>query len=183
MADPRARLKVLYDRVDFGMSLAGIAVQRAGKAISCSKGCDACCHFAVDVLPFEARAMLAHYEEQKGKEATATLLQRCRDQLTLTEHLSTREWFLERHPCVFLEHDRTCGVYAWRPLACRTYAVGSPAEDCSRDVRVDQLNTRQIDRMFVRESVHARLLPNSYGKAGERLPRALLRAAGEGGER
>jgi Fe-S-cluster containining protein len=40
-------------------------------------------------------------------------------------------YFTRGHACPFLEPDGNCGVYAWRPMACRMFFAESSPRFCS----------------------------------------------------
>lgn len=120
----------------------------AGKAISCRKGCGACCRQLVPVsevealhlarvlanLPDEARARVtARFEkavaqlEQNGLLASLTQLAgRSKEE----KRRIGLAYFNERIACPFLE-DESCSIHPERPSACREYLVTSPAENCA----------------------------------------------------
>jgi Fe-S-cluster containining protein len=123
--------------------------ERQGQAISCRKGCGACCRQLVPVSVSEAEALSKLVEampESRRSEvrrrfaevgrrlAEAGLL----DQLRQPGPAPGRElrplglaYFRLGLACPFLE-DESCSIYADRPLACREYLVTSPAEECAR---------------------------------------------------
>ncbi len=113
----------------------------AGAAISCKKGCGACCRQLVPVsrtegerplgviaaLPVERREALegrfAAAEEALTRAGLAE-----RDGAS-SEELS-RTYFALGIACPFLE-DESCSIHAERPLICREYLVTSPARLCA----------------------------------------------------
>ncbi len=124
-----------------GLVNAVVAAAEAGKAISCRKGCGACCRQLVPIsrteaerllstvaaLPAERRAMLeARFARAESALAAADLKERKgrRDR-----ELSTG-YFALGIPCPFLE-DESCSIHPDRPLVCREYLVTSPAELCA----------------------------------------------------
>jgi Fe-S-cluster containining protein len=120
-----------------------------GQAVSCKKGCGACCRQLVPITVLEAprirdlvealpeprraeiRARFAAARERLGE---AGLLGRLREPERIPgEQLAALglEYFGLGIPCPFLE-DESCSIHPDRPLACREYLVTSPAENCSR---------------------------------------------------
>lgn len=119
-----------------------------GRAVSCKKGCDACCRQLVPVSEAEARALrdligrmpeprrsevLRRFAEARRRLEEAGLLE-----LLLHPERTTVEqrrelgpdYFRLGIPCPFLEEE-SCSIHPERPLACREYLVTSPAEDCA----------------------------------------------------
>jgi uncharacterized protein len=85
---------------------------RAGDALSCKRGCDACCVGGLSVLPVEA---------------------------ALIEALRTRPPAHQREGmCAFLDDDGACTVYEARPVLCRTHGLALKTEsaDSSRGLRI-----------------------------------------------
>lgn len=130
--------------------------EAAGLAISCRKGCAACCRMLVPVSPPEAfalrEAMLSmppdrrdrtaqKVSEARARLARAGLLDRLNQVAESERQLSdqdlepvNREYYALRQPCPFLE-DEVCSIYEHRPAACRELLVTSPAELCQDMVR------------------------------------------------
>lgn len=119
-------------------------VQR-GHAISCCKGCGACCRQLVPVSPVEARH-IARLVGQMPEPRRQEILRRfaaARDRLEqagLWETLSRPEdasrspigmqYFRLGIACPFLEGE-SCSIHPDRPLTCREFLVISPAKNCS----------------------------------------------------
>jgi Fe-S-cluster containining protein len=122
---------------------------RGGRAISCRKGCGACCRQLVPISPSEARALarlvdgLPEPRQSDVRRRFATALERLGDAGVLSQLLDRgREesapvrplglaYFRQDVPCPFLE-DESCSIHADRPLACREYLVTSPPAECAR---------------------------------------------------
>lgn len=123
----------------------------AGRAISCQKGCAACCRMLVPVSAPEAFA-LRDYVQTLPEEEQTRLAQRFAvtrtallarglwnsliemgDSTTPTDDDTlepvNRAYFSLQLPCAFLDQD-VCTIYENRPAACRELAVTSPAEWC-----------------------------------------------------
>lgn len=126
-------------------------VHQAGQAISCKKGCGACCRVLVPVSPPEAFTLKKRIEQlpapQRDRylQRLATLkdtlnkagllgrlvqLSETRTQLSDEDMEPINQaYYAQRLPCIFLE-DEACSIYEFRPAACREYLVTSPAEFC-----------------------------------------------------
>ena len=111
------------------------------KAISCRKGCGACCRQLVPVSRTEGERLLDLIEtlpparrdrlRQRFAAAEAAI-----EAAGLTERggRSDRDlsvaYFAIGLACPFLE-DESCSIHSDRPLVCREYLVTSPAELCA----------------------------------------------------
>lgn len=124
-----------------GLVNAVVAAAEAGKAISCRKGCGACCRQLVPIsrtegerllstvaaLPAERRAVLeGRFAAAEAVLAAADLKER---KGRPDRELSTA-YFALGIPCPFLEEE-SCSIHPDRPLVCREYLVTSPAELCA----------------------------------------------------
>jgi Fe-S-cluster containining protein len=124
-----------------GLVNAVVAAAEAGKAISCRKGCGACCRQLVPIsrtegerllstvaaLPAERRAVLeSRFAAAEAALAAADLKER---KGRADRELSTA-YFALGIPCPFLEEE-SCSIHPDRPLVCREYLVTSPAELCA----------------------------------------------------
>src|SRR2546423_12084461 len=127
----------------------GVAKEKkAGRTVSCQKGCGACCRQLVPISAIEAREVakvvermppkrkemiLRRFAEAREKLADAEML----DPLLHPDHYGDdqmralgREYFNLGIPCPFLE-DESCSIYLDRPITCREYLVTSPATNCA----------------------------------------------------
>jgi Fe-S-cluster containining protein len=123
---------------------------RQGRAISCSRGCAACCRQPVALVDVEAWA-LADLVERLPEPRRSTVRTRFAEAVRRLDEagLKTRlaqagatgvqgsevrtlslETFSLGIPCPFLE-DEACSIYADRPLACRQHVVTTPAAWCT----------------------------------------------------
>jgi maleate isomerase len=121
----------------------------AGKTVSCSKGCAACCRAQpVPVTPPEAYALLRLVEnlpEPRRADVRARFADRTRrlrdaglaDRFLAIDDDATKElrdaalrYFRLGLACPFLE-DGACSIYEDRPFVCREYLVTSPPEHCN----------------------------------------------------
>lgn len=124
-----------------GLVNAVVEAAEMGKAISCRKGCGACCRQLVPVsrtegerllqivdgMPAERRAALTarFADAEKAIEAAGLADRKGRSD----RDLSTA-YFALGVPCPFLEEE-SCSIHPERPLVCREYLVTSPAELCA----------------------------------------------------
>jgi Fe-S-cluster containining protein len=119
-----------------------VTAAEAGKAISCRKGCGACCRQLVPISRTEGEALLALVEtmpreRRKAVRARFAAAEAAIGGAGLAERggRSDREmsvgYFALRVPCPFLEEE-SCSIHPNRPLVCREYLVTSPAELCAR---------------------------------------------------
>ena len=115
------------------------------KRITCSKGCSACCrHYVSSVEPFELIALDRHI---KSRPDYPELVVSSYRKMEVYQNIANEEggkggseeeagdralyrYFLKGHCCPFLERDGSCGVYAWRPMACRMFFAESSPRFC-----------------------------------------------------
>lgn len=125
------------------------AAEEAGKPVSCTSGCAACCRNLVAISQVEARRIAgvlaalpeprrssveARFAQARERLAQAGLLERLRDadRWTPDEYAAgVGAYFALGIPCPFLEQD-SCSIYEERPIACREYLVTSPPAHCAR---------------------------------------------------
>ena len=124
-----------------GLVNAVVAAAEAGKAISCRKGCGACCRQLVPVSRTEGERLLALVETMDAERrerlhARFAAAESVLDKAGLSDRAgrSDRElslaYFALGIPCPFLEEE-SCSIHPDRPLVCREYLVTSPAELCA----------------------------------------------------
>lgn len=113
------------NRVETMLAVIGLidrSIKENPRESSCKKGCNFCCHINVDVSEVEAE-LIVHYCEEKH-------IQIDKDYLLRRRLTPWREVPLSNEAaCTFLK-DGECGIYPVRPLACRTYFVGSEPIYC-----------------------------------------------------
>lgn len=145
----RALLPLLEGADEMVVGLSARKAVKAGKAISCRKGCGACCRQGVPVSREEVRriaalvAALPPGRRKAIRERFAAGAARLREAGALPPRwVSTPgfspeaarafglQYFAVGVPCPFLEEE-SCGIHPERPLACREYLVTSPAERCA----------------------------------------------------
>lgn len=125
--------------------------ESAGRSISCTQGCAACCRMLVPLSPPEAFA-LKEYVSGLPIDRQTTITERLEEVRRRLEHRElwqalnavaesteplgdealdpiNRAYYALRIPCPFLEHE-SCTIYEQRPSACRELLVTSPAELC-----------------------------------------------------
>lgn len=137
-----------------GEEAAELEVQQAveaGRAISCRKGCAACCRMLVPLsapeafalseyveqLPPDRRTLLLnHLSDTKDRLIREGLWDRLNDVAETSRPVSDEEldpinqsYYALRIPCPYLENE-LCSIYEARPAACRELLVTSPAELC-----------------------------------------------------
>jgi Fe-S-cluster containining protein len=147
---------------DLANAVVGAAVEdvvEQGEAISCKKGCGACCRQLVPISQVEARRIRDLVEQmpeprrQEIRGRFARALERLKESGLLEQLRSREEWapdgvekigvdyFRLGIPCPFLE-DESCSIHPDRPITCREYLVTSPAEYCARPSRETVQTTR-----------------------------------------
>lgn len=122
----------------------------AGRTVSCSAGCGACCRQMVpisppeaiqlkrlfDALPEDRRAVIAErFEKAKVAMKAASLLDTLRsEEKPVGPAYKTLglAYFEMKVACPFLENE-SCSIHPERPLVCREYLVVSPPENCARE--------------------------------------------------
>ncbi|MFO0959213.1 MAG: YkgJ family cysteine cluster protein [Isosphaeraceae bacterium] len=144
-----------------GCSVARDAAE--GHAVSCRKGCGACCRQLVPLAEPEARQIRdlveampeprrseirARFEDARRRlEASGEVGEKLLHPGRFSDdELRARDlglaYFRLGIPCPFLEEE-SCSIHPDRPMACREYLVTSPAEFCAdpsaETVRVVQL--------------------------------------------
>ena len=124
-----------------GLVNAVVEAAEMGKAISCRKGCGACCRQLVPVSRTEGERLLQVVEAMPA-ERRETLRARFAAAEAAIEAAGLKErqgrsdrelstaYFAMGVPCPFLE-DESCSIHPERPLVCREYLVTSPAELCA----------------------------------------------------
>jgi Fe-S-cluster containining protein len=146
--EPIELLPLFRSVTDVLVKIAAEDAEAAGAAISCRKGCGACCRQVVPVSEVEVEsirrlvdalaeprrtAVIERFERARQRLADSGLLATLR----APEHVGWQDaealgiaYFRHGIPCPFLE-DESCSIHEERPLACREYLVTSPAADCA----------------------------------------------------
>ena len=148
-ARPRDLVKTAQALAESIVARAVHATEANGQAISCRKGCGACCRQVVPVSQPEARQiaeLVANLPEPR-RSVVESRFAAAREQLARTDlprrmaHAdelddTTRQslavdYFRQGIACPFLE-DESCSIYEDRPLVCREYLVTTPAANCAQ---------------------------------------------------
>jgi Fe-S-cluster containining protein len=124
-----------------GLVNAVVAAAEAGKAISCRKGCGACCRQLVPISRSEGERLL-DLVEAMPRERRGEIKRRFAAAEAIlgpagfgapsgkTDRELSTSYFALGVPCPFLEEE-SCSIHAERPLVCREYLVTSPADLCA----------------------------------------------------
>ncbi|WP_114312737.1 YkgJ family cysteine cluster protein [Thermus caldifontis] len=111
---------------------------KKGIAPSCRAGCFACCFGLVTLSRLEGEALLPHLSQaqrsrllEEGPKRLALLREGKDDPRFPSRH------FLSRTPCPLLE-EGLCGVYPWRPLACRGLLTQGDPRLCEPEAGLKQ---------------------------------------------
>ena len=118
-----------------------VEAAETGKAISCRKGCGACCRQLVPVSRTEGERLLQVVEamppeRREAFRAKFAAAETAIEAAGLNERKgrSDRElstaYFAIGVACPFLEEE-SCSIHPERPLVCREYLVTSPADLCA----------------------------------------------------
>jgi Fe-S-cluster containining protein len=131
-----------------GLVNAVVAAAEAGKAVSCSKGCGACCRqlvpisrtegerlvTLVDAMPAPRRAAVlarfANAAAMLGRAGLSTALLDPAKRTGKSDRALSIAYFAQHIACPFLEEE-SCSIHPDRPLVCREYLVTSPPELCA----------------------------------------------------
>jgi len=176
--------------------------------LPCSKGCSRCC---VGVFPV---TILDRQAIQRGlrtlsSEVRQGIVQRAIEQTRQME-LDVSElacdWFIdgwpdrdtdaiiERYgemPCPALQSDGSCGIYAFRPLTCRSMGIPSEVDGLVQGacavqagvpiIRLSQSLRQEEDRLMAEEAEQLACLRHERGTNGEELllPYAFVPEIGE----
>ena len=103
--EPIERLSALAERVDADFA---VIHERQATQMQCRAGCSDCCRARLSITQVEAaflRRGLATLSDERRTELAARTLEP------------------DREMCPALDPDGRCGVYAFRPLICRSYGV------------------------------------------------------------
>jgi len=142
----------------FAVTDAIVDAGTAGLAVSCRKGCGACCRQMVPIAFTEAqhlRQLLDRMDDERreffeqrfaaAREALNAkgLLGPLQQRATLSDdalYALDVEYLKAWVACPFLV-DESCAIHAARPMACREFLVTSPAEFCAEPTadRVEQV--------------------------------------------
>lgn len=97
------------------------------RAISCSQGCDGCCHHPISISVAEGVLLYRHLQKVGVYDDLRESLQETSDAQV---GLSFRVWMLRNMACPLLDGERRCRAYAARPMVCRTAIATSDPYYC-----------------------------------------------------
>jgi Fe-S-cluster containining protein len=125
-----------------------VAEAEKDQAISCRKGCGACCRQLVPIsrtegerllelidglAPARRDAVMARFNAAAASLRGAGLAESLLDpdkRAGKSDRELSLAYFAQHIACPFLE-DESCSIHRDRPLVCREYLVTSPAERCA----------------------------------------------------
>jgi Fe-S-cluster containining protein len=113
----------------------------AGLAISCRKGCGACCRQLVPISRTEGERLLPLVEAMPAERRGELMARFAAAEAAIkgagldkrgdrTDRELSTVYFALHIPCPFLQEE-SCSIHPERPLVCREYLVTSPAELCA----------------------------------------------------
>jgi Fe-S-cluster containining protein len=160
-------VRALHERFDQD---AGVWLAGQAERIYCGRGCAGCCTLTVNATLAEAVvaaealsddqavALRAHIPSLRAVAAAAS---------GLKDYL--RRQRQEVGPCPFLAPDGACGIYACRPLACRSLYATRPADYCITDFAAlhpleKQAFLSSLDRDIVAFPTHYAAVPQELGR-------------------
>lgn len=161
-----------------GMLERTLAADTRGLGVACAKGCNHCCRLVVTCTAPEI-LRVAHWLRQQPGAAATTLIAAVTAAATGREGLTAVELNGQKLPCPMLM-SAACGVYAVRPLPCRSLFSMS-AQACAEAIDagtgqvplvVGALNTTEL----VRTLMLAALQPLGLSDAGYDLTGGLAAA-------
>ncbi len=173
----RAMLPIFQKMTNSFVEIGENNVEAEGKAISCEKGCGACCRQAVPLAENETyhiRDLVENLSEPRRSEVKQKFADACAKlheiqwfermenygNLEIKERQTVVvEYFKQGIPCPFLEEE-SCSIHLDRPLACREYLVTSPAENCAAPTA----ETIRMIEIPVKVSENVRLLGRSENR-------------------
>jgi Fe-S-cluster containining protein len=144
-AKQKRRLKVLklvkhvtqtYSRVDKEITDARAALP----GIPCKRGCNACCRMHTIITAAEAFTIVEKHPElvrsrlpvlKEQAEIMTDLAKKYDNQTLKHEVVIGSDWWALQLACPLLLDDGSCGVYAVRPIACRTHMVVDDPARCA----------------------------------------------------
>ncbi len=127
--------------------MAVAADRKAGREVSCRRGCNACCRQIVPVSPAEAwmlsdlvkaspsgrrEELIGRFRLSRERLEAAGFGGRYRQSSSSAEEIAAMSVEYQRMDlaCPFLEAG-ACGIYAQRPTICREFLATTPAVHCS----------------------------------------------------
>lgn len=152
--------------------------RQRGGAIYCGKGCSGCCSLVVNCTFPEAvlvAAVLDQQQQERLKAQIPHIQQAADNSANLKEWL--RSYRFEAGPCPFLDQAGACGVYASRPLSCRSLLATKEPAWCTTDFTTLSSDEKQsfmesLDQSAVAFPTHYAATPQEIG---QELEEATLR--------
>ncbi len=114
----------------------------AGDALACARGCDACCQVWLTVSDVEAEAIRRHI---------ATMPESARSELSSR---GLEQGKLQRRGggsprCAMLDSEGACGIYAARPMVCRTQGLALQFRKGTLDKKTVRWRSDDADKELV----------------------------------
>ena len=144
--------------------------RQRGGSIHCGKGCSGCCSLVVNCTFPEAVLVTRALNQQHQEQLQAQIP---RIQKAATSSASLKEWLRtyrsEAGPCPFLDQSGACGVYAARPLSCRSLLATKEPDWCIADFvslnsQEKQTFMESLDRSAVAFPTHYAATPQEIGQ-------------------
>jgi len=114
--------------------------RKSPNPIQCTAKCDACCHFQLASVPMEAKYIQYHSQKNLPKKQYKYVSHKIKQVYAKEREIEKRfpNDFIRQArvfrrfkiPCPFLNADRTCLIYDFRPMICRYHNVTSSTEHC-----------------------------------------------------
>ena len=145
---PQRMLPIFREMANSFVDIGVRAAEDAGRKVSCSKGCGACCRQPVPVAEIEAYQLAELVDNlpeprrsevrERFEKAAAHFagigwfekLSASANETPKEQQQVVLEYFNEGVPCPFLIEE-SCSIHPDRPVACREYLVTSPASNCT----------------------------------------------------
>lgn len=140
----------------------------SNKTPSCGNGCASCCyHWVEDVNSFEAE-IIADYVSNNMPGMVQKIIYQCTSDGAELERLASiisskkislvangqidetdlllSVFYQMKHPCPFLNEEKSCAIYSVRPLTCRIYMSFSDISKCDPEyINDDDIPTYLLD--------------------------------------
>ncbi|QWV95132.1 YkgJ family cysteine cluster protein [Geomonas oryzisoli] len=87
---------------------------------TCTKGCNYCCYFKIDLRAHEALVIAEYIKKRLKPPQVDRILATATANATQIRHLTVKEHLSRNFQCPFL-HDGACSIYVVRPLKCRNF--------------------------------------------------------------
>jgi Fe-S-cluster containining protein len=121
----------------------------APSPITCKIHCDACCHYQVASVPMEAKYIQYHAKKMLPRKQYKAIYRNLRKVHTKERQIETRfpndiirqarVYRRFKIPCPFLNDDRQCLIYSYRPMICRYHNVISSPDKCYSFKEINQV--------------------------------------------